>query len=191
MTSVEQILTFWFGAADQADYGQPRKFWFIKSPETDQTLRDNFLADYELAFQGQLEDWKNSPRSCLALILLFDQIPRNIFRNQPQMFATDQQALELAKFAVNQGFDQTLLPVERWFIYLPFEHSENLEDQSQAVALFRQLSDDPNSASAIDYAIRHFEVIRQFGRFPHRNQILGRETTPAEAEFLKQPGSSF
>jgi uncharacterized protein (DUF924 family) len=125
------------------------------------------------------------------LILLLDQVPRNIFRGQPQMYATDEQALNLAQFAVENNWDEQLLPVERWFIYLPFEHSENLDHQCQAVALFRKLSDDPDSASAIDYAIRHFEVIRQFGRFPHRNSILGRENTAAEAEFLQQPGSSF
>ncbi len=191
MSNFERVLEFWFGNHNQADYGQRKQFWFIKNPEMDITIRQEFLTDYELACQGHLDHWQDSPRSCLALILLFDQIPRNIFRDQPQMYVTDEKALALAQFAVEQGFDETLLPVERWFIYLPFEHSENLDHQCQAVALFRKLNHDPESASPIDYAIRHFEVIRQFGRFPHRNKILGRKTTPEEAAFLKQPGSSF
>ncbi len=191
MSNFERILEFWFGSKTQADYGKPKQFWFIKDPQIDEEIKQQFLIDYELAKQGVLDPWQNSPRSCLALILLLDQIPRNIFRDLPQMYATDEKALNFAHFAVENDFDQQLLPVERWFIYLPFEHSENLDHQCQAVALFRRLSDDPDSASAIDYAIRHFEVIRQFGRFPHRNQILGRETTPEEAEFLKQPASSF
>ncbi|MGB3404385.1 MAG: DUF924 family protein [Microcoleaceae cyanobacterium] len=191
MSSFENILEFWFGNKNKADYGKPKKFWFTKNPNTDEEIKKQFSIDYELAKQGVLDSWKNDPRSCLALIILLDQIPRNIFRDQPQMYATDEKALSLAKFAVKHDYDQQLLPVERWFIYLPFEHSENLDNQCKAVALFRKLSHDPDSAMTIDYAIRHFEVIRQFGRFPHRNQILGRETTPQEAEFLKQPGSSF
>ncbi|MGB3536249.1 MAG: DUF924 family protein [Microcoleaceae cyanobacterium] len=191
MSNVEQILEFWFGNKNKADYGKPKKFWFTKDPKVDEAIKQQFAMDYELAKQGVLDSWKQSPRSCLALIILLDQIPRNIFRDQPQMYATDKQALSLAKFAVKHEFDQQLIPVKRWFIYLPFEHSENLDHQSQAVALFQTLSHDPDSADAIDYAIRHFDVIRKFGRFPHRNQILGRENTPEEAEFLKQPGSSF
>ncbi len=191
MSSFENILEFWFGNKNQRDYGKPKQFWFTKDAKIDETIKQQFITDYEVAKQGILDSWKNSPRSCLALILLLDQVPRNIFRGQPQMYATDEQALNLAKFAVENELDQQLLPVEQWFIYLPFEHSENLDHQCQAVALFRKLSDHPDSAITIDYAIRHFEVIRQFGRFPHRNQILGRETTPEEAEFLKQPGSSF
>ncbi len=191
MSRVAEILTFWFGKPKNADYGKPRQVWFQKNPEFDQQIRNHFLADYQLAAQGQLQHWKESPDSCLALILLFDQIPRNVFRGQAQAFATDNQALEAAKYAVSQGFDQQMLPVQRWFIYLPFEHSENLADQEKSVELMRQLSDDPDSASPIDYAIRHWKVIQQFGRFPHRNLILGRKNTPEEQEFLQQPGSSF
>lgn len=114
-----------------------------------------------------------------------------MFRDTPQAFATDWEALSIAHHAVAQGYDQKLLPVQRWFIYLPFEHSENLEHQRQAVKLFKQLSDDPDSASRIEYAIRHMEVIERFGRFPHRNAILGRTSTPDEKEFLKQSNSWF
>ena len=114
-----------------------------------------------------------------------------MFRGTAQAFATDPQALEVAQYAVANGFDQELLTVQRWFVYLPFEHSENLGEQRQCVELFATLSDDPDSASTLDYAVRHRAVIERFGRFPHRNKILGRATTPEEAEFLKQPGSSF
>jgi uncharacterized protein (DUF924 family) len=114
-----------------------------------------------------------------------------MFRGDAKTFATDPQALYMAKHAISQGFNRELLPVERLFIYLPFEHSENLADQRQSVALHEGLKDDPDSAEAILYSIAHLKVIERFGRFPHRNQILGRETTTEEAEFLQQPNSSF
>ena len=191
MLKVTAILAFWFGSPQDSDYGKPRKVWFQKNSEFDEQIRSHFLADYELAAQGKLNHWKASSESCLALILLLDQFPRNLFRGETKAFATDTQALELAKYAVSQGFDRQLLPVQRWFIYLPFEHSENLADQEKSVELTHKLSDDPDSKSSIDYAIRHREVIKKFGRFPHRNSILRRESTPEEQEFLKQPGSSF
>jgi len=189
MSQEQEILDFWFGTG--SDHGKERKFWFIKDKEFDEEVQSRFLSTYEAATTGELDHWKESPDSCLALILLLDQFPRNMFRNSPQAFATDEKVLNIAKYAVKQGYDLQLLPVERWFIYLPFEHSENLEHQRQAVALFETLQDDPNSASSIDYAKRHLEVIKRFGRFPHRNAILGRKSTAEEEEFLQQPGSSF
>lgn len=191
MSQANKILDFWFGSPEQASYGKPRQAWFIKRPEFDLEVRSRFIADYEQAAAGMLDEWKNSPLTCLALILLLDQFPRNMFRNTVQAFATDWQALSTAEYAIAQGYDRDLLPVQRWFIYCPFEHSENLEDQNRSVALFEQLSDDPDSADAIRYAVRHREAIVRFGRFPHRNAILGRSSTPEEEEFLKQPGSSF
>lgn len=191
MSQAEKILDFWFGQPEQANYGKPRQIWFIKKPAFDLEVRTRFLTDYEQAAAGKLDDWKNSAQSCLALILLLDQFSRNMFRGTPQAFATDWQALSASQYAVSQGYDRDLLPVQRWFIYCPFEHSENLEHQNQAVALFEQLGDDPDSADAINYAVRHREVILRFGRFPHRNAILGRVSTPEEEEFLQQPGSSF
>lgn len=191
MSRVNEILDFWFGQPDDVSYGKQRSFWFRKKPEEDQKIQAQFRNDYEQAIVGQLDYWKNSPRSCLALILLLDQFPRNMFRGTERAFAADPQALSAAQHAVANGFDQELLTVQRWFIYLPFEHSESLPDQCQSVELFATLSDDPDSAVTINYAQRHRSVIERFGRFPHRNQILGRETTPEEAEFLKQPGSSF
>ena len=191
MSNFEKVLTFWFGEREHPEYGKPRQEWFQKNPAFDQEIRNNFLTDYQLAAQDKLDEWQEVSRSCLALILLLDQFTRNLFRGQPQAFATDPKALNVAKYAIKQKYDQQMIPVERWFIYLPFEHSENLADQSQAVELMSQLKNDPDSASSIEYAIRHFEVIKRFGRFPHRNVILGRESTPEEVEFLKQPGSSF
>ena len=191
MSQAKEILDFWFGKPDEADYGKPRKVWFIKNPEFDKEVRSRFLYDYQQAAAGQLDDWKESPLTCLALIILLDQFPRNIFRGQPQAFATDPQALAYAKYAVKRGFYKKLLPIQREFVYLPFEHSENLAAQHQCIELFSTLKDHPECASGVDYAHRHLKVIERFGRFPHRNEILGRETTPEEAEFLKQRGSSF
>jgi uncharacterized protein (DUF924 family) len=191
MAHFQKILEFWFGKSDQTDYGKSRKVWFIKDTKFDEEVRSRFLDTYQQAVSGRLDSWQESPLSCLALIILLDQFPRNMFRDQPQAFATDEQALKFAQYAVERNFDQQLLPIQRWFIYLPFEHSENLEDQQKAVALFSTLKDDPDSKSSIDYADRHLEIIERFGRFPHRNKILDRKNTPEEEEFLKQPGASF
>lgn len=191
MSQAQKVLDFWFGQSKHASYGQPRQGWFIKNLEFDLEVRTRFMPDYAQAEAGNLDSWKNSPQSCLALILLLDQFPRHMFRGTPQAFATDWQALSAAQYAIAQGYDRELLPVQRWFIYLPFEHSENLDHQNQSVSLFEQLSDDPDSADTIQYAIRHRKVILLFGRFPHRNAILGRVSTAQEEEFLQQPGSSF
>ena len=191
MASVEAILDFWFGSPSSAECGKERSLWFIKNPEFDKELSDRFLLDREQAARGELDYFQDSPHGYLALILLLDQFPRNIFRGTPKSFATDAKALSVARNAVDREGDRVLLPVQRWFIYLPFEHSENLADQKRCVELFASLADDPASTKTIDYALRHKAVIERFGRFPHRNKILGRETTVAEAEFLKQPGSSF
>lgn len=185
------ILSFWFGSPDDRSFGKPHKAWFTKDLEFDRSIRSQFLNDYEKAARGELNPWKEAPHSCLALILLLDQFPRNLFRGFPQAFATDAQALEIAQWAIAHQFDRVLLPVQRWFLYLPFEHCENLAEQRRSVTLFQQLQDDPDSASTIDYAIRHYQVIERFGRFPHRNAILGRESTPEEVAFLQEPGSSF
>ena len=184
-------MAFWFGRPGEPSYGKQRSFWFTKKPEFDQELRNRFLGDYQHAAAKALEHWHSSSRSCLALILVFDQFPRHMFRGTAQAFATDSQALWAAQHAVAKGFDQELMTIQRWFVYLPFEHSENLAHQRQSVELFETLSDDPDSTATINYAVRHRSVIERFGRFPHRNKILGRATTPEEAEFLKQPGSSF
>ncbi|BAT55618.1 hypothetical protein NOS3756_46110 [Nostoc sp. NIES-3756] len=191
MSPAQDILHFWFGHPDEPNYGKQKSFWFIKNPEVDEELKTRFLKDYQQAAAGDLDDWLNSPATCLALIILLDQLPRNIFRGTPASFATDLKALAAAQHGIIQGYDRQFLPVQRWFFYLPFEHSENLAHQQQSVKLFQELSHDPESASAITYALQHLEIIERFGRFPHRNRILGRVSTPEEEEFLKQPGSSF
>ena len=188
---VEAILKFWFGDPNDPDYGKPQPAWFIKNLAFDEEIRTRFLSFYQLATKNQLDFWQYYPESCLALILILDQFPRNLFRDQPQAFATDEKALTVANYAINQKFDHHLLSVQRAFIYLPFEHSENLTDQHRSVELFTQLRNDPNTASMFDYAIAHANIIQQFGRFPHRNAILGRPSTPEELEFLTQPTSSF
>ncbi|WOD37996.1 DUF924 family protein [Nodosilinea sp. E11] len=190
----EAILRFWFGdpADASGEYGQQRSVWFKKDPAFDATMRQLFLPEYEQAAAGALNDWRNQPRACLALVLLLDQWPRNLFRGDRRSFASDGAALKTAYFALAQGYDQQVLPVERIFFYLPLEHSEALADQERSVALARSLhSAHPEFASILDYALRHQQVIQRFGRFPHRNEILGRATTAAEAEFLRQPGSRF
>jgi uncharacterized protein (DUF924 family) len=188
MTTASDILDFWFAPALSPEYGHSRPVWFKKDPEFDRLIRDRFLTVYQQAAAGQLTAWQASAPTCLALIVLLDQFPRNLFRHTPQAFATDPQALAAAEQAIADGFDAKLLPVQRWFIYMPFEHSENLQHQERSLRLFEQLKDLPAGA---DYARRHWQVIQRFGRFPHRNAILGRSSTPEELEFLTQPGSSF
>ncbi|ACB00042.1 MULTISPECIES: DUF924 family protein [Cyanophyceae] len=188
----QTVLNFWFGRPDAPDYGQPRKEWFRKSQAFDNAVAETLGPLYRKAIAAKFSTWRDAPESCLALILLFDQVPRNLFRGDPQAFATDPQALTLAKQVIAQKFDQDLWPIQRVFLYLPFEHSENLDDQYQSLALFRQLEKNTEMGSDfLEYAQRHFDVIQQFGRFPHRNQILGRTSTEAELDFLAQPGSSF
>lgn len=162
MELATQVLDFWFGSPDSPNYGKPQKNWFAKNPEFDREIEMRFLQLYEQAASGLLDGWKITPPTCLALIILLDQFPRNLFRGTPAAFATDWDALSTANFAIDRGYDQDLLPVQRWFIYLPFEHSENLDDQNRAVKLFQQLSDDPDSISTIEYALRHREIIENW-----------------------------
>lgn len=185
------VLDFWFGAAESAQRGRHRDVWFRKDAAFDAQIRDRFLALHETAASGALDAWEQQPESALALTVVLDQFPRNMFRGTPRAFAADALALQVARRAVERGFDQRLLPVERCFLYLPFEHSENIADQQRSVELFESLSGDADSRGNIDYAHRHQAVIARFGRFPHRNAILGRESTPEELVFLQQPGSSF
>ncbi|MDJ0728338.1 MAG: DUF924 family protein [Prochloraceae cyanobacterium] len=191
MSKFQEILSFWFGQPEAANFGKSRKIWFAKNEEFDREIRSRFLTTYQQAVKKELDLWQNYPQNCLALIIVLDQFPRNMFRNTPQAFATDDLALKFAKNAVDRSFDRELLPVQRWFMYLPFEHSENLESQKRSLELFNCLENNSENKQAIASAQRHYKIIEQFGRFPHRNQILGRESTAAEIEFLKTPGSSF
>lgn len=182
-----EILDFWFGPVP----GARRRQWFASDPDFDRAIRERFFEDYQDACRGALEAWLTVPESCLALVLLLDQLPRNMFRGTPAAFAADGRALAAARHAVGQGFDAGMPPERRMFYYLPFEHSEDLEDQRRCVALTEPFRDLSGFEDIHDYALRHLRVIERFGRFPHRNAILGRENTPEEEEFLKQPGSSF
>ena len=187
---------FWFGATGHPERGRMRKIWFEKSEAFDAELRDRFLADYERAAAGACDALAATPDGVLALMILFDQLPRNLFRGQARAFATDARARDVAARAVASGLDTRLSPVERIFVYLPFEHSEDLADQRRSVALFESLPVTPEfteaeRANVVDYAGRHLVIVERFGRFPHRNAALGRASTPEETEFLKQPGSSF
>ena len=191
-TMLDEVLAFWFGTPDAADYGQARAAWFRKDDAFDTQIRARFLTEVEAAIAGQRADWATSPQGALALFILLDQFPRNLFRNTARAFAGDTAALALAGRVVGEGWDRKLLPVQRVFAYLPFEHSEALADQERSVALFAALAEaHPETASYLDYAERHREVIVRFGRFPHRNGVLGRSSSPAEADYLALPGSGF
>jgi uncharacterized protein (DUF924 family) len=186
-----EILDFWFGRESEEGYGEFREVWFTKDPEFDREVRDRFEGAYEEAAAGRLAHWKDEAQSCLALIILLDQFTRNMFRGDPKTYATDDKAREAARHAVEHAYDRELTPYGRLFVYLPFEHSEDLEDQRFSVELFRGLAAEMGSEELLGYAVRHLEIIERFGRFPHRNEILGRATTPEEAEFLRGPDSSF
>ena len=188
----DEILAFWFGAPDDEDYGERRPFWFRGPVEFDVTIRERFLADYNAANAGSYDGLRASALGALSLILLFDQFPRNMFRGTARAYASDAKALALANHALESGFDRGLLVSQRMFMYLPFEHSENLADQRRAADLILPLAEGYEGGERSIKAVeRHLEIIERFGRFPHRNAALGRDTTPAEAEFLKEPDSSF
>jgi len=187
----QAVLDFWFGPAGAPEYGRPREVWFKKSAAFDEEIRAHFLDLHQQAAGGHIEAWNAAAGSLLALILVLDQFPRNLFRGSSRAFSTDAQALAAAQLGVARGFDRALAPVQRWFVYLPFEHAEDLAMQQRCLELFGDLRGDPDSAGSMDYARRHFEIIARFGRFPHRNAVLGRASTPEELEFLRQPGSGF
>ena len=195
----DTVLEFWFGTDedDVAVAAERARLWWIKRDETDRAIRERFEAVVRQAARGELDAWAESPRGRLALIILTDQFPRNIYRNTPAAFGCDELARTWCKEGLRRDVHRTLRPIERVFFYLPLEHSESMEDQEQAVALFQELADSAGEQARemfrgfLDYALRHREVVARFGRFPHRNRILGRASTAEEIEFLKQPGSSF
>ena len=178
-----EILKFWFE--------RDRKAWFEKNPAFDDEIRQRFAGLYELGASDRLHDWRQAPDSCLALVILLDQFPRNMFRDSAKAFAADPLAREAARVIVEHGWDKRMTPDERLFAYLPFEHSESLADQERCLDLMKEISVFPETADMPKWAEAHLRIIRRFGRFPHRNAALGRASTPEEAEFLGQPGSSF
>jgi uncharacterized protein (DUF924 family) len=193
------ILRYWFGdGADEAEIIREQSaLWWEKDPRVDAEIRRRFEPALEAEWRGELASWDERPGGRLARILLCDQFPRNMYRGTARAFASDGRARALARVALDSKLDRALRPVERVFVYLPFEHSENAADQSAAVRLFTALHEQapPDVKAAyrnfLDYALRHKEIIDRFGRFPHRNGVLGRESTPEEREFLAGSGSSF
>lgn len=198
-TSPESVLAFWFGAPGSAVEvaGRQGKLWFGKSPVNDQRVIERFADTLAAASQGGFDHWAGTPRDRLALVIVLDQFPHHIHRDQPQAFATDPQSLALSLEALTAGEDRRLAPIERVFLYLPLEHAESLAMQDRSVALYEILAHEaaPDKRALfenfLDYARKHRDVVARFGRFPHRNAILGRTSTPDELEFLKQPGSRF
>ncbi|MGK5029130.1 DUF924 family protein [Janthinobacterium sp. MDT1-19] len=188
----QDVLDFWFLPPDNPDYGQSRVAWFRKDDGFDAQIRARFGALIDAAIEGGLRAWDATPHGALARLIVLDQLTRNVYRGTPRAFAGDALALALAVSMTEQRLDQQLAPMLRAFAYLPFEHAEDLAMQARAVELFQLLSQaQPGFDGMLDYAQRHQEVIARFGRFPHRNAILARPSTPEEVEFLRQPGSSF
>ena len=175
LASSAEIVAFWRGAG--------RDRWFKKDTALDDEIRRRFLATHEAAAAGKLTDWEQSAEGALVLLLLLDQFPRNMFRGEARAFATDPLARAITSRAILNGFDGAF-PEMRSFFYLPFEHSENLADQERALALFKAVGDD----DGLKWAKLHDDIIRRFGRFPHRNDVLGRVTTPKEQAFLDDGG---
>jgi len=190
-TEADEVLAFWFGREDEPGYGEFREAWFRKDPEFDQQVQERFGPLYERAAAGELDGWREEARSCLALVICLDQFPRNMFRGDGRTHATDDKALETARYALERALDRELPPFQRVFVYMPFMHSESVEDQRRSVELFGRLAERPGAPDLTSYAVGHMKIVERFGRFPHRNVILGRETTPEEAEFLQGPDSSF
>ena len=176
MQTADEVIAFWRAAG-------PEK-WFEKDDAFDAEITRRFLVLHEAAARGEREDWKNDPVGTYALIVLLDQFPRNMFRGSPRAFATDELALTIAEHAVAQGFDKAFPLPERRFFYMPYMHAEDLAHQERCIALCAACHDE----DGVKYAVIHRDIIRDFGRFPHRNPVLGRQTTPDEHAFLTAGG---
>lgn len=176
----EQVLEFWFQVL-------PPEQWWAKDPELDSLIEYKFANLHIQAEQGELYTWRSEPKGALAEIIILDQFSRNIYRDTPRAFASDAQALTLSQVAISQGLDQHLSQDERLFLYLPYMHSESAMIHEIAVGLFTELGLPSN----LDFEYKHKAIIERFGRYPHRNDILGRPSTDAEVEFLKQPNAGF
>ena len=189
--TARDVLDFWFGAPGSPERGQSRPVWFRKDAAFDDAIRTRFGAAVEKAIEGGFAGWDATADGALAHVLLLDQFTRNIFRDTPRAFAGDARALAIAETAIVRGFDRALDPFGRWFLYLPFEHAEDADVQRRSLALFGALAQETGDASPLEWAQKHADVIFRFGRYPHRNAILGRASTPEEEAFLALPGSRF
>jgi uncharacterized protein (DUF924 family) len=195
-SAFQEVLLFWFGD-DSSDQLKNKALWFKKDNDFDTLIRERFEPLLNDAVTGDLQAWREDARSCLAFVVLLDQFSRNMYRDTPKAFSQDALALEASKDAVAKRLDKALSTIERSMFYMPFMHSEKLDDQRRGIELFEQLKEDaeedlkPSIQMNIDYMKRHAEIIETFGRFPHRNAILNRESTAEEKTFLKTPNSSF
>lgn len=196
---IETILDFWFGELDEHGCADPnhRERWWQKSDEFDRSIRDEFLQDYEAIVAGEREAWRSTPRGALATVIVLDQFSRNMFRNTPEMYAADELAREICCEGLDEGFDDALAFDERVFYYMPLQHSESVDDHARCREVFTRLRDEAPEELAIDadryldYARQHRVIVERFGRYPHRNALLGRASTEEEIAFLKEPDSSF
>jgi uncharacterized protein (DUF924 family) len=185
--TVARVIAFWFGEPGSPLEGQPRKEWFVQDDAFDQAIAERFIEEMDAAAEGRLDDLMESPLGCVTLVILLDQFPRNVFRDSPAAFACDQQARTVTRHALEQGFDTELKPVHRLFLYMPLEHSESLLDQDASLELFRQIGNE----EWLEFAVKHRDLIARFNRFPHRNAVLGRRSTPEEEAFLRENGRGF
>lgn len=195
-TRPEDVLSFWLGEPGADPYAKS-ELWWKKDPAFDRECRERFQATLEAGVRGELSEWEKTPKGRLALVILYDQLSRNMFRDTPRAFAQDPLARDLTLRALDAGDERVLSPIERQFLYMPLMHAEDVDLQRRCVACFERLVVDAPAdkramyESSLDFARRHADIVERFGRFPHRNAVLGRATTKEEAEFLKQPGSSF
>ena len=204
MVTIDQIFHFWFHSLTDATpidkKFSPAKLWFNGGRAFDEEIRQKFLTDFLKAKAGEFKDWESSARGRLALVIIFDQFSRNMFRGTPQAFETDALALELSQRSINDGKDKELMLIERVFLYMPFMHCESLAVQEQGIRCFESLVEESKTKAArntsyfeynLTYARQHRGIIAQFNRFPHRNAVLNRSSTSEETAFLNKPGSSF
>jgi uncharacterized protein (DUF924 family) len=195
----EDVLTFWFADAvgDPAKAMRRRSFWFQVDPAVDEAISRRFSSSVQRAARGELAAWEQAPRSCLALVILLDQFPRNLFRGGAEAFQYDARALEVASRGVAAGYLEQLSLVEQAFFVLPYEHSEDVAVQRAGIGLMEEIVEradpewKPSARVSLDFARRHLQILERFGRFPHRNAALGRPSTAAEQAYLDGGGESF
>lgn len=187
MEPIYRLLDFWFAGDDHLPQGTFRSEWFEATSCFDDGLRNRFSGAFELACTGEYDDLVFIPEGALGLVLMFDQLPRNLFRGDARAFATDEKALAIAEHALKHRFDQQMVWTERLFLYLPYQHAEDIKMQEKSLFLFSTLANDPS----VQAAQAHLDIIRRFGRFPHRNEALGRTSSSEELEFLARHGRGF
>lgn len=199
MATPDDILRFWLGDLDEEGFAsaETTQRWFKKDPAFDEEICARFGDLVDEVVKGAHDDWLATPRGRLAAVIALDQLPRNMFRDHAGMYANDARAVAIALEGIERGDDKTLLGHERVFLYMPLMHSEELAHQERCVELFEAFVEELQGAARervafnLKYAVQHRDIVARWGRFPHRNAILGRPSTPEEAEFLKTPGSSF